>query len=143
MAGYESIDLAAAIRSVQRYALELGDVAPQAHRLTGLLIVLYGALPVFLVGPPTLMMGLSFALLQRAIQTDLAGLGRRVGWLQAANIAGSTLGSILTGVVLLDAIGTAGTLRLLVVLAVVFLAPAVAGAPRRRARAMAALGALS
>ena len=97
MAAYESIDIAAAVRSVQRYALELGDVAPQACRLAGQLIVLYAALPVVLVGPPTLMMGLSFALLQRAIQTDLAGLGRRVGWLQAANIAGSTLGSILTG----------------------------------------------
>jgi len=140
MAGYESIDIAAAVRSAQRYALELGVVAPQARRLAGLLIVLYGALPVVLVGPPTLMMGFSFALLQRVIQTDLAGLGRRVGWLQAANIAGSTLGSILTGVVLLDAIGTAGTLRLLVVLGVVFLAPAVAGATGRALR-MGALAA--
>ena len=141
MAGYESIDIAAAVRSVQRYAAELGDVAPQAGRLTFLLAVLYVALPVFLVGPPTLMMGLSFALLQRAIQTDLAALGRRVGWLQAANIAGSTLGSIVTGVVLLDVLGTAGTLRLLVLLAMVFLALAVSGTGRRfrLAAAMAAL----
>lgn len=131
MAGYEGIDIAAAVRSAQRYVMELGGVAPQARRLTGLLIVLYGALPVFLVGPPTLMMGLSFALLQRAIQTDLSGLGRRVGWLQGANIAGSTLGSIVTGVVLLDVLGTAGTLRLLVVLAVVFLVPAVLGSSGR------------
>jgi spermidine synthase len=49
-----------------------------------------------------------------------------VGWLQAANIAGSTLGSIVTGVVLLDVLGTAGTLRVLVALAAVFIALAVA-----------------
>lgn len=131
MAGYEGIDLAAAVRSVQRYVGELGSVAPQATRATVLLLTLYVAVPIFLVGPPTLMMGLSFVLLQRAIQTDLAGLGRRVGWLQAANIAGSTLGSILTGVVLLDVLGTAGTLRLLVGLAVVFLALVVARSDRR------------
>lgn len=141
MAGYEGIDIAAAVRSVQRYVGELGDVAPQAVRLTWLLLALYAALPVFLVGPPTLMMGLSFALLQRAIQTDLAALGRRVGWLQAANIAGSTLGSILTGVLLLDALGTAATLRLLVALAVVFLALAAARSDGR-ARALAAVAAI-
>jgi spermidine synthase len=134
MAGYESLDIAAAVRSLQRWTLELGVVAPQARRLAGLLVVLYGALPVFLVGPPTLMMGLSFALLQRAIQTDLAVLGRRVGWLQAANIAGSTLGSIVTGVVLLDALGTARTLQLLVALAGIFLALAVGGVSGRTAR---------
>jgi spermidine synthase/MFS family permease len=141
MAGYESIDIAAAVRSAQRYALEAGDVAPQARRLSGLLVVLYGALPVFLVGPPTLMMGLSFALLQRAIQTDLGALGRRVGWLQAANIAGSTLGSILTGVWLLDAIGTAGTLQLLVALAGIFFAGAV-GVASSTARRIAAVAAV-
>ena len=140
MNGYESLDIAAAVRSAQRYVVELGAVAPQAGRLTALLAFLYVALPVFLVGPPTLMMGLSFALLQRAIQTDLAALGRRVGWLQASNIAGSTLGSIFTGVVLLDVLGTALTLRLLVVLGVVFLVPALAGVPPRT-RLLAALGA--
>jgi len=81
MARYEGIDIAAALRSAQRYAIEQGDVATHARRLAGLLVVLYGLLPTFLVGPPTLMMGLSFAFLQRAIQTDLAALGRRVGWL--------------------------------------------------------------
>jgi spermidine synthase len=143
MAGYESLEIDAAIRSAQRYLGELGGVAPQARRLTFLLGVLYAALPVVLVGPPTLMMGLSFAFLQRAVQTDLAGLGRRVGWLQAANIAGSTLGSILTGVLLLDLLGTAATLRLLVVLGGVFLALAVASAPAaRRLPALAAAAAV-
>ena len=129
MAAYENLEIDAAIRSAQRYAMELGGVAPQARRLTVLLLALYVALPAVLVGPPTLLMGVSFAFLQRAIQTDLAGVGRRVGWLQAANIAGSTLGSILTGVVLLDALGTAGTLRLLALLGTVFAAFAIAASP--------------
>ena len=138
MAGYESLEIDAAIRSAQRYLGELGAVAPQARRLTFLLFVLYVVLPVALVGPPTLMMGLSFAFLQRAVQTDLAGLGRRVGWLQAGNIAGSTLGSIVTGVILLDVLGTAATLRLLVLLGGVFLALAVASSrAARRAPALA------
>ena len=115
---------------------------PQAHRLTYLLAMLYVALPVVLVGPPTLMMGLSFAFLQRAVQTDLSGLGRRVGWLQAANIAGSTLGSVVTGVVLLDVLGTAATLRLLIALGGVFLVLAAAWAARpRRLPALAAAAA--
>jgi spermidine synthase len=129
MAAYEGLEIDAAIRSAQRFALEMGGVAPQARRLTVLLVALYVALPAALVGPPTLLMGVSFAFLQRAIQTDLAGVGRRVGWLQAANIAGSTLGSILTGVLLLDVFGTAGTLRLLVVLGTVFGALAIAASP--------------
>jgi spermidine synthase len=142
MARYEALDIAAAVRSAQRYVVELGVVSTEARRLTGFLVFLYGVLPVFLVGPPTLMMGLSFAFLQRAIQTDLVGLGRRVGWLQAANIAGSTLGSGVTGVVLLDVLGTAGTLRLLVALAVVFLAFAVAGGSGRGLRTSGLVAAL-
>ena len=143
MAGYESLEIDAAIRSAQRFFSEMGGVAPQARRLTFLLAVLYVALPAALVGPPTLLMGLSFAFLQRAIQTDLAGLGRRVGWLQAANIAGSTLGSIVTGVVLLDVLGTAATLRLLVALGAVFLGlAAFSWAGRARLAAGAALAAL-
>jgi len=59
-------------------------------------------------------MGASFPFLQRAVHADLDRLGRRVGWLQGANIAGSTLGAGLTGLVLLQVLGTAGTLRLIV-----------------------------
>ena len=84
--------------------------------------VLYVALPAWLLGLPTLMMGLSFGHLQRAVQTDLAALGRRVGWLQTANIVGSMLGAMLTGLVLLDTVGTTGALRLIVGCGAVFFA---------------------
>ena len=67
-------------------------------------------------------MGLSFGALQRAVQDDPATSGRKVGFLQAANIAGCTAGSLATGLVLLEQIGTGGTVRLLVaVFGLVFL----------------------
>ena len=87
----------------------------------GLFLVLYIVVPLALLGLPTLMMGLSFGHLQRAVQTDLETLGRRVGWLQTANIVGSMFGALLTGLALLDWLGTADTLRLLVCCSGVFL----------------------
>ena len=80
----------------------------------GALARLYGLLPLALFGVPTVLMGLSFGALQRAVQDDPATSGRKVGVLQAANIAGCTAGSLATGLVLLERIGTAGTVRLLV-----------------------------
>lgn len=117
----ESLNVVDAVGAAIRYLRRLGDVAPYAQRLTHELALLYGALPVFLFGPPTLMMGMSFPFLQRAVQRDLRGLGRRVGWLQAANIVGSTVGVTLTGVGLLHWLGTASTLRLLIALSGTFL----------------------
>ena len=55
-------------------------------------LMLYVALPTALILPPTLLMGASFPLLLKAVQTDLARLGRQVGGLLTANIAGSALG---------------------------------------------------
>ncbi len=88
----------------------------------GHFLAVYILVPLFLFGPSTFLMGLGFPILQRAVQHDAKTAGQRVGWLQAANILGCVVGSLLTGLVLLDAIGTAGTFRLLAVLsaAVVF-----------------------
>jgi spermidine synthase len=80
----------------------------------GRLARLYGLLPLALFGAPTVLMGLSFGALQKAVQDDPATSGRKVGLLQAANIAGCTAGSLVTGLLLLDRIGTASALRLLV-----------------------------
>jgi predicted membrane-bound spermidine synthase len=81
----------------------------------GLLARLYALLPLALFGVPTLLMGLSFGALQRAVQDDPATSGRKVGLLQAANIGGCTAGSLAAGLLLIERLGTAGTLRLLVV----------------------------
>jgi len=56
----------------------------------------------------------------QAVQTDLARLGRRIGGLLTANIAGSALGSIVTGWVSLGWLGSSGTLRMLVAVGALF-----------------------
>ncbi len=81
---------------------------------------LYVLLPLALFVVPTVLMGLSFPILQRAVHDDPAASGRRVGALQAANIAGCTAGSLLVGLLTLAVLGTSGTLQLLVGCGVVF-----------------------
>ena len=86
---------------------------------------LYVALPLFLFGLPTLLMGFSFPILQRAVHDQARTSGRKVGILQAANIAGCVAGSLLVGLLGLSWLGSTGSLRLLMVLGVAF---AVTGA---------------
>lgn len=87
---------------------------------TGTVLRLYLVLPLFLFGPPTVLMGLSFPVLQRAVQDDPATSGRKVGLLQAANIVGCVAGSLVVGLGLLDRVGTTGSLRVLLGCGVAF-----------------------
>ena len=84
---------------------------PPVLALTALL---YGALPILLLGLPVFLMGFTYPYIQRAVQTEARQIGWRVGLIQAANILGSIFGSILTGVFLIDWLGTPTTLALLV-----------------------------
>ena len=95
------------------------DVRDSVSRLA---VALYVAVPAMLVLPPTLLMGCAFPVLQRVVQTSLGRIGRRVGVLLLANVAGSMIGTVLTGFVLLDRIGTAGTMRLLAAMSSLFAA---------------------
>lgn len=97
-------------------------------------LLLYFGVPLVLLLPPTLLMGFSFPLLQRIVQTDAARLGRRLGTLMMANIGGSVLGTVLTGVVALDVLGTAGTLKAIAVMSALFACAAFASIVRGRAR---------
>jgi spermidine synthase len=92
---------------------------------------LYVLLPSAIFALPTVLMGLSFPTLQRAVHDDLRTSGRKVGLLQAANIAGCVAGSLLVGLVALDHLGTTGTFRALMILGLVF---AVVGARHFGAR---------
>ncbi len=83
-------------------------------------LLLYFGLPALLILPPTLLMGFSFPVLQQVVQTDFARLGRRVGLLMVANIAGSVVGTMVTVWVALDLIGTAGTLKMIAAVSAVF-----------------------
>ena len=107
---------------------------------------LYLVLPAVLIGPPTIIAGFSFPLLQRVVQRDLAFLGRRTGILLAANIFGGTLGALLTGWWLLEVAGTAGTLKILFALSALFGLLAIDELRLRRGFAIglaAAVGALT
>jgi predicted membrane-bound spermidine synthase len=95
----------------------------QALQSLGEFAVLFLAIPLLLIGPPTFLMGMSFPYLQKASQPDVRRVGRRLGTLLAANIAGGVFGTVLTGWVLLTTLGTAGTLRLLVAASVLLAWP--------------------
>ena len=69
---------------------------------------------------PTVLMGVSFPALQQAVHDDPRQSGRRVGTLQAVNIAGCVAGSLLLGLPGLTLLGTTASLRLLVLLGLVF-----------------------
>jgi predicted membrane-bound spermidine synthase len=101
---------------------------------------LYVLLPLALYGLPTVLMGVAFTVLQRAVHDDARGSGRRVGVLQAANIAGCVAGSLLAGLVGLNWVGSAGVLRLLVLLGLVFAGVGIAKTGARGAFAAAAAG---
>ncbi len=101
---------------------------------------LYGLFPFFLMGPSALAMGFSFTMLQLGTQQLRDDAGYRVGVLQAANICGCALGSLFVGLVLVDALGTLGAWRFLIVASLVF--PCVGALMCQRKRAIALSGAL-
>ena len=136
-AGYESLDVRGSVGMLRE---RFGGPATDSTGDPGMFLFLYFVLPAMLVLPPTLVMGLSFPVLQRVVQTDLARVGRRVGLVVVSNIAGSVAGTVLTGWVLLDTIGAAGTLKLLAaasggfVLLIAVMGLRGATAPRRMRR---------
>ncbi len=103
----------------------------------GLVALLYLAFPLLLFGLPTVLMGVSFPALQQAVHDDPRQSGRRVGTLQAVNIAGCVAGSLLLGLPGLTLLGTTASLRVLVLLGLVF---AVVGVRAFGPRLFAPLG---
>lgn len=75
--------------------------------------------PMLVMGPPVLLMGASFPFVQALVSEEVGTLGRRTGRLLFANIVGNVAGTLLTGFVLIEALGTSGTYRLLAALLVV------------------------
>jgi len=119
LGGYEPLDAVSAFA-----ALWSGEAGPSVTQF----IRLYIILPVALVVPPTLAMGASFPLLQKVALVDPALIGKRVAHVLIANIAGSTVGSILTGWLALTYLGSAGSLKIMMALGGVYLALAVVSA---------------
>jgi spermidine synthase len=80
--------------------------------------------------PASFIMGFSFPVVQKAVQQDIDRLGQRVGLVQLANIVGNSAGSLVAGLVLLDLMGTAGTLKLLVAIGLAFAVLLIVASPR-------------
>ena len=70
--------------------------------------------PLVVIPLPTFFMGVCFPLVQRMVAENFAVLGKRVSHVVFSNTVGSVLGTIATGFLLLDQLGTPATLRLLV-----------------------------
>ena len=82
---------------------------------------MYFVLTLIFIGPPSFLMGISYPYLQKIVQDDLSELGRRVGWLQSANILGSMCGAFVTGWILLSVVGIMFTLKILLCVSSIFL----------------------
>jgi spermidine synthase len=121
LGGYEPLDIGSGLSALRQYLSAPHQFSVGAGNEAVQFLALYVVVPVALIGPPTLMMGLSFPFLQKVVQSDVALLGRRVGWLQAANIFGSMLGAILTGWILLRFLGTSWTIKALLLSGAFFL----------------------
>jgi spermidine synthase len=93
---------------------------------------LYLAFPLALFGAPAALMGFSFLALQSAAQDEVRTSGRKVGLLQAANLAGCVAGSLAFGLVVLHRLGSSGALRVLLACGFVFV---FMGLRRREGRA--------
>ncbi len=88
-----------------------------ANRVGAAALAWLSLLAAALVGPPAFLLGMSFPLVQKAVQRDLASVGFRVGMVQLGNIVGNAAGSLASGLVLLHLLGTAGTTMALILLA--------------------------
>jgi hypothetical protein len=121
LAGYEPLNAMQNLRRLQLRALTEGRVFTEpSQSLPWEAVLLYVVVPAFLIALPTFVMGFAFPVLQRVVQTDFARLGRHVGALLLANIAGSAAGTLLTGWLALNRLGTAGTFKMLLLLSAVF-----------------------
>jgi spermidine synthase len=122
---YEPISIPESVTNLRAAVANVLGSGPPAQ-VPANFIRFYIGLPIVLVLPPTFLMGCSFPVLQRVVQSDLELIGRRVGLLLVANIAGSVAGTMLTGWVLLNVLGTPATFKLLASLSTLFAVLAVA-----------------
>lgn len=101
-------------------------------------------LPLIIVAPSAFLIGLSFPLVQQAVQREPAAVAERVGLLQLANIAGNALGGAVSGLLLLHWLGFTGALTALALIALGFLGlwawQGADGQPRWRVALLALAG---
>jgi spermidine synthase len=91
------------------------------NKISFAVIFKYLIVPSAITILPNILLGFYFPLVQKAVQSDDRSIGKRVGSILVANILGNTMGSLLTGLILLDRLGTSGSIRLLCCLGLGFL----------------------
>lgn len=69
--------------------------------------------PLLVLSVPTFLMGFCFPLVERLVAQNFATLGKRTGALLFSNTAGAVIGTVITGFLLLDVLGTPKTLLML------------------------------
>ena len=84
------------------------------------LVFKYLIVPAVITIVPNLLLGFYFPLVQKAVQSDGKAIANRVGSILVFNILGNVLGSLVTGLVLLNLLGTSGSIKLLCGLALGF-----------------------
>lgn len=103
-------------------------------RSTGAVLFAYLLAPALVMGAPVFLMGYAYPFIAALVLRRESTLGRHVGALMACNILGNVAGSLLAGFVLLDALGTAGTLVALASVLMAFGVAAAWRAPHARGR---------
>ncbi|MFP4322573.1 MAG: fused MFS/spermidine synthase [Anaerolineales bacterium] len=114
------VSLAANTYPLADYITNVGSQLSSSFADNRLQWLIYLGLPSIIILPPSFMIGFYFPIVQKAVQTDSAVVGQRVGLTEVANILGNTLGGILTGLVLLHFLDTATALRIITVLGLGF-----------------------
>ncbi len=97
--------------AVGGYSLGEYKFSPPSELLRLLFVHVFG--PLFVMGLPVLLMGAAFPFVQAIVADRVDTLGRRTGLLLFANVVGNVVGTLVVGFVLINALGTSGTLRLL------------------------------
>ncbi len=120
LGSYEPVPAIDLLRAISSWFSDT-PLTPVLTHNARFVLFLYFVAPIALIAPATLLMGASFPVLQKLVQNNPGLLGRRVGWLQTMNIAGSMFGALLVGWCFLGWFGSSGTLRLLVLLGGTFL----------------------
>lgn len=91
----------------------VGFSAIDSARGAAAFVFAYLLAPILIMGLPVFLAGASYPFIQAIVTDRPDAVGRRTGILLAANVAGNVAGTLLTGFLLIDRLGTAGTLRLL------------------------------
>lgn len=98
--------------------LATGPSMPETARAAGKFLFVFLLGPLTVMGLPVMLMGVAYPFVQAEVSRELSRLGRGTGRLMFANIVGNVVGTLVVSFVLLGALGSAGTLRLLAALCV-------------------------